>query len=343
MTDLNLLRRNSLLNTRIADSYAKPSALTGTDLHSTSSLYVNSGSLDSNLPDYDGSIADLAHELYGELSTLNSPTASGLFMFSPQNPSRESTFPKDPSARARKDASLRNEGVGSPSDDSVDLIHALEGVAKQVCKLPVPRPPSMSPLEWCHALDSPDDNFPPWDDIYDLDENTMTLKTQEHTSPRTHDFAEESGYASGYSSPYLFTDLHRDPIVRNPKHLQIITDARLTPTLPSITHSPHSPRDIPLPQTPVDSDFMPASPYDTSSGNQSSRSKLRTGGFKDIILRQRRSVSPSPILPTFALNDQTEKDLGIMTKKSELRRLKSLIFREAAEDMGSEVLSFLDI
>ena len=339
MTNLSPWRRNSF-DARISHSSADHLAASTTELSFTSSLYVHCGSVDCGLSDYADSIANLVHEL----STSHSFTGSRLSL-----PSQVSSRHASP----RKN----NHAASDFFDDSTSLILALENVAKQVSALPIPRPPSLSPLEWRHALDSPDDDLPPWEDIYDLvsslsvflcemtrcacpqDENTMALKRQDAVSPPAHDYVEESGYASGSSSPYLFNQSHRDPAPRTTPHLRVITDMRLTPTIPSVIHSPRSPPDIPLPQTPADLEFMPIS-YDVSSSNLPNRTKSRTGGLKDMLLRQKRSAPPSPAFPP---EDQTEKDSSGGTKKSDMRRLKSMLFGDAAEDASNEVLSFLDI
>lgn len=171
----------------------------------------------------------------------------------------------------------------------------------------------------------------------------MAIKDRERLRTQTCAYSEESGYASGSSSPYLLTDANPDSTLRYPRQLQVITDSKLTRSISSASHGPRSPRHIPLPETPVDPDFMPAS-YDAPC-SQSSRSKFRAGSIKDMILRQKRSAPPSPVVPAFALNDE-EKGPATTTKfatKPDMRRLKSLLFREAAEETGREVMSFLDI
>ncbi|KAI0691433.1 hypothetical protein BC835DRAFT_1417102 [Cytidiella melzeri] len=342
MTGVESLRGSSLFNAQPSDPLANTSNyMTDLPLVSSSSLYVNSDSQDSNISDYARSIMNLVHELYEDFPALESP--SGLFSASFRG--------YEGGQDAETDISKEVDNCKDVSYiQTTDLLFALEEVAKQVCKLAAPRPPSLSPMERCHALDSPESDCepPPWDDMFDLDESTMAIKDRERIRTQTCAYSEESGYASGSSSPYLFSDANPDLTLRYPtrRQLQVVTDSRLTRGVPSASHSPRSPCHIPLPETPIDPDFMPASQYDAPSGSQSSRSKFRAGGIKDILLRQKRSAPPSPVVPTFALSDE-EKACATTTMKHatkpDIRRLKSLLFGEAVAETGREAMSFLDI
>lgn len=177
MSNYSSSGRNSLFNARIADSSAKPSALIKTDLPSSSSLFVNTGSVDPNLPEYAGSIANLVQEIFGEFPALVSPSANSLFLISPLDSARVDTCREGPGSYSgdSSSASSKQHENGDEEDEEfdddarvLDLLDALGKVARVVSKLPVPRPPSLSPMEWRHALDSPEGGHPPWEDIYDL-------------------------------------------------------------------------------------------------------------------------------------------------------------------------------
>lgn len=112
---------------------------------------------------------NLVHELYEDFPVLESP--SGLF---------SSSFRGYEGVQdAENDTSKEDKDNCSDVSyiQTTDLLFALEEVAKQVCKLAVPRPPSLSPMEWCHALDSPesDRELPPWEDIFDLVRDLILL------------------------------------------------------------------------------------------------------------------------------------------------------------------------
>ncbi len=167
----------SSMHVNIADSSAKPSALIKTDLPSSSSLFVNTGSVDPNLPEYAGSIANLVQEIFGEFPALVSPSANSLFLISPLDSAGVDTCREGPGSYSgdSSSASSKQHENGDEEDEEfdddarvLDLLDALGKVARVVSELPVPRPPSLSPMEWRHALDSPEGGYRPWEDIYDL-------------------------------------------------------------------------------------------------------------------------------------------------------------------------------
>jgi hypothetical protein len=170
-----------------------------------------------------------------------------------------------------------------------------------------------------------------------LKDDTMAIKDRErfHTEQANHcstrDFVSRS--------PDFEVDLVPHPNLRYPE----TTSLRLTPTLPSITHSPLSPQDTSLPNTPIDLEFATTS-CDASSSSQLSRPKIRAGGIRDMFSRSKRSMSPGSAYTTLAFYDQEKVTGAPRSTKSDIRRLKCLLFKEAAEEPAEpEALSFLDI
>lgn len=162
-THTHLFRRDSLFNADTADSISNTSEWIA-DIYpiSSSSLYVNRGSSDSDtsLNDYARSIMNLVHEIYDDFPALKcshslSPNSSHDKL--PSNSVGDMRMAED--ANRSADFSLVGES---------DLLDALEEVAQEVSKLTTPRPPSLSPLEWSHALDLPTGMLTPWEDTFDF-------------------------------------------------------------------------------------------------------------------------------------------------------------------------------
>jgi hypothetical protein len=168
-------------------------------------------------------------------------------------------------------------------------------------------------------------------------DDTMAIKDRERAHTEQAIYCETRDFVSG--SPEIEEDLVSHP---NLPH-SVATGPRLTPTLPSITHSPLSPQDTSLPNTPIDLEFTTTS-CDTSSSCQSSRPKIRAGGIRDMFSRSKRSTSLGSVYTTLAFYDQEKVTGASRSTKSDIRRLKCLLFKEAAEEPAEpEALSFLDI
>ncbi|KAI0338429.1 hypothetical protein BDW22DRAFT_1363052 [Trametopsis cervina] len=291
-----------------------------------SSLHQLSGSEDANITDCARSLMTFVRELYEDFPTLESPSG---FLSADSVTDLPAHHPALQQPHISEDNVNEDSRLDLKADDDVlsgigDILYELEVVAGQIIKLAIPRPLSLSPARLSHAQD----------------EHIDSVKTKH--SP-TH-YRHESGYVSGSSSPSLGLLADYELTLRYP--LRSIGHHSRNESVSSFGHSPRSPQDIPLPHTPVNTEFMSTS-YDSSSSSRSYRQKFTTG-IKDMLLRQRQS---SPVVPTFASSDQTvpasnntgcfpdsyRRDVASEranrpAHKSDLRRFKSLLFKEAVDD-----------